>query len=145
MVYSKSRLRRQSQNEDELKIEDDVKNEDDLKNENNLKNEDDLKKIICPPYLREYYLNFFWWPFTSTATGQLILKRKWYQVFKTETGKQKVLLFIALFFFFFWQCKTNLSFGQRVWQEFDNIWIMIMELWKWKLTLVPPPPTIWHD
>ena len=26
----------------------------------------------------------FWWPLTSTATGQLILNRKCYQVFKTE-------------------------------------------------------------
>ena len=34
--------------------------------------------------LREYYLKSFWWPLTSTATGQLILNRKCYQVFKTE-------------------------------------------------------------
>ena len=66
------------------KNEDNIKNEDDIQNQNNLKNEDDLKKIIWPPDLREYYLKFFWWPLTSTATGQLILNRKCYQVFKTE-------------------------------------------------------------
>ena len=32
---------------------------DNIENENYLKNEDDLKKKICPPHLREYYLNFF--------------------------------------------------------------------------------------
>ena len=54
MVNSLSRLRRQPQNKDDLKIK------DDLKNENDLKNEDDLKKMICPPsQLREYYLISF--------------------------------------------------------------------------------------
>ena len=33
--------------------------EDNLKNKNNLKNKDNLKKIICPPHLRDYYLNIF--------------------------------------------------------------------------------------
>ena len=37
-------LRRQPQNEDDLKIKDDLKNEDDLKNKDDLKNEDTLKK-----------------------------------------------------------------------------------------------------
>ena len=44
MVYSSSRLRRRTLNED------DIKNKDALKNEDNLKNEDDLKKdhiIFC--------------------------------------------------------------------------------------------------
>ena len=40
--------------------------------------------MIWPPHLREYYLKFFWWPLTYAATGQLILNRKCYQVFKTE-------------------------------------------------------------
>ena len=39
-----SRLRRQPQNEDNLKNEVELKNEDDLKNEDALKNEGDLKK-----------------------------------------------------------------------------------------------------
>ena len=42
------------------------------------------KKIIWHSHLREYYLKFFWRPRTSTATGQLILNLKCYQVFKTE-------------------------------------------------------------
>ena len=43
LIYSLSRLRRQPENEYELKNEDNLKNEDDLKNEDNLKTEDDLK------------------------------------------------------------------------------------------------------
>ena len=36
-------MRRQPQDEDDLKIEDDLQNEDDLENEDDLKNEDNLK------------------------------------------------------------------------------------------------------
>ena len=43
LIYSLSRLRRQTQNEDNLKNEDDLRIEDDLRNEDNLRNEDDLK------------------------------------------------------------------------------------------------------
>ena len=43
MVYSSGRLRRQPQNENDLKNEDDLKNADDLKNEDDLENKDDFK------------------------------------------------------------------------------------------------------
>ena len=55
MVYSLSRLRRQPQNEDDLKNEDHHKNEDDLKNEDNLKDEDNLKNEDHRTYLTRAY------------------------------------------------------------------------------------------
>ena len=66
MVYSLSRLRRQTQNEDDLKNEDDFKNEDDLKNGDNLKNEEDLKNeddltivFYFSLEINIYYLSFY--------------------------------------------------------------------------------------
>ena len=41
------------------------------------------KKLFGPP-LKRILPEIFWWPLTSTATGQLILNRKCYQVFKPE-------------------------------------------------------------
>ena len=60
------------------------------------KNEEDLKKSFCPPPTKkEYYLIFFSWPLTWTATRQLILNRKYYQVSKKEKELHMVNIIYA--------------------------------------------------
>ena len=43
MIYSLSRLRKQPQNDDDLKNEDDLENEDEHRNKDNLKNDDESR------------------------------------------------------------------------------------------------------
>ena len=72
-----------SKNEDDFKIDDNFKNEDDLKNEGDFKI-GLLPKIILPPLPLKNYLKFSWWLLILTATQQLMLNLKWYQVSKPE-------------------------------------------------------------
>ena len=52
---------------------------------------------ICLPPLKEYYLQFFLWHLTSTATGQLILKRICYWVSKPEMELHMInTIYVAL-------------------------------------------------
>ena len=79
------------QNEDEHKNKYDLKDEDDLKNEGELKNEDDLKKKW------PHYLKFVLMTSHPTATGQLILNRKCYQVSELDIVLHMIhIIFVAL-------------------------------------------------
>ena len=59
-------------------------NEDELKNEDVLKNYLPTPQQFCPPPPITILPELFWWPLILTATPQMMLSRKCYQVSKPE-------------------------------------------------------------